>query len=375
MEFVEGEEPCTDVLPFWTSISSASCAKNSTMKKLLLFKQVDEDILSLLEMTFEEGEKEEKKQSKRKREHRCRVPKGVIRYIDPVNLEVKVLLPTMSSWYNLYCNGVVHGTELLPTFAEKFRRRFRLPYNCYQELLDICNCEAAAGGYMTSWRPGNMSAIGTPCSPMSLLLLCALRYIGRGWTMDDLEESTAISQEVIRKFLREFIAFGADKLYCKWVNSPLTMEEVRSVSSEYTSSGFPGCIGSMDATHVEHSRISHNSRQAHLSFKLPFTARSYNIVTDHRRRILGTISGHPARWNDKSLVKFDEIAMDLHEGKGIMSDFEFELYDYEDENQTEKKVKYRGAWILVDNGYLNWGVTIPPMKSINDIIINSLEHL
>jgi len=55
--------------------------------------------------------------------------------------------------------------------------------------------------------------------------------------------------------------------------------------------------------------------------------------------------------------------MDLHEGKGVMSDFEFELYDYEDENQTEKKVKYRGAWILVDNGYLNWGVTIPPMKS------------
>ena len=67
MEFVEGEEPCTDVLPFWTSISSASCAKNSTMKKLLLFKQVDEDILSLLEMTFEEGEKEEKKTIKKEK--------------------------------------------------------------------------------------------------------------------------------------------------------------------------------------------------------------------------------------------------------------------------------------------------------------------
>ena len=26
-------------------------------------------------------------------------------------------------------------------------------------------------------------------------------------------------------------------------------------------------------------------------------------------------------------------------------------------------VKYCGAWLLVDNGYLNWGVTIPPMKN------------
>ena len=25
-------------------------------------------------------------------------------------------------------------------------------------------------------------------------------------------------------------------------------------------------------------------------------------------------------------------------------------------------VKYRGAWLLVDNGYLNWSTTIPPMK-------------
>jgi len=145
------------------------------------------------------------------------------------------------------------------------------------------------------------------------------------------------------------------------------MADVHAVSSEYAEAGFPGCIGSMDATHIEHCRISYNCRQAHLSFKLPFTARTYNIVTNHRRRIIGTTEGHPARWNDKSLVKFDEIAMDLHEGKGIMKDLEFELYDYgENDNNHQvsvKKVKYRGAWMLVDNGYMNWGVTVPPMKS------------
>ena len=30
-------------------------------------------------------------------------------------------------------------------------------------------------------------------SPIELLVLGALRYLGRGWTFDDLEESTAVS--------------------------------------------------------------------------------------------------------------------------------------------------------------------------------------
>ena len=28
-----------------------------------------------------------------------------------------------------------------------------------------------------------------------------------------------------------------------------------------------------------------------------------------------------------------------------------------------KTVHYRGAWVLVDNGYLNWAVTVPPLKN------------
>ena len=40
----------------------------------------------------------------------------------------------------------------------------------------------------------------------------------------------------------------------------------------------------------------------------------------------------------------------------------FELWDRSEIGELIK-VKYRGAWLVVDNGYLNWGVTIPPMKN------------
>jgi hypothetical protein len=39
-------------------------------------------------------------------------------------------------------------------------------------------------------------------SPVELLVLGSLRYLGRGWTFDDCEESTAIEKEVHHFFLR-----------------------------------------------------------------------------------------------------------------------------------------------------------------------------
>jgi hypothetical protein len=39
-----------------------------------------------------------------------------------------------------------------------------------------------------------------PATPLPLLLLCVLRYIGRGWTFDDLSENTGISEEIVRVF-------------------------------------------------------------------------------------------------------------------------------------------------------------------------------
>ena len=53
-----------------------------------------------------------------------------------------------------------------------------------------------------------------------MLVLCVLRYLGRGWTVDDLEESTAISHETIRQFIHVFICFGSDTLYDKYVIAP-----------------------------------------------------------------------------------------------------------------------------------------------------------
>ena len=58
---------------------------------------------------------------------------------------------------------------------------------------------------------------------------------------------------------------------------------------------------------------------------------------------------------------YDELAVGMRVGK-IMSDNVFELLE-QTENGEIIKVIYKGSWLLVDNGYLNWGNTVAPKKS------------
>ena len=58
---------------------------------------------------------------------------------------------------------------------------------------------------------------------------------------------------------------------------------------------------------------------------------------------------------------YDEIVCRLKNGE-ITNDHVFELYEMNIEGDIIT-VKYCGAWLVVENGYLNWSTTISPMKS------------
>ena len=135
-----------------------------------------------------------------------------------------------------------------------------------------------------------------------LFVLTFLRYLGRGWTLDDLQESTVINKETIWAFLLQFIEFGSTVLYNQHVSSLDTSEIVKDCEAEYKHAGFPGCIGSADASHIIIERCSYWLHQLHLGYKSSFTVRTYSITVNHQRHILGSIKGHPACFNDKTLL-------------------------------------------------------------------------
>jgi DDE superfamily endonuclease len=257
----------------------------------------------------------------------------------------------MSNWYRHYIDRPQTDN---PKFQRVFRRRFRLPYDCFLELLDMVK----ADDRFTRWT--SHAAIVRSCAPISLLLLGTLRYLGRGWTFDDLDEATAISQDVHRVFFHRFIDFGSTNLFAQFVTAPATAEDVKANSIEYAVAGFHGAVGSTDATHIVCERLHQSIAQQHMSHKSPHPCRSYNLTCNHRRRILSTTRGFPARWNDKTIVRFDKFVTDIHDGF-LYDDVMFRLYETNGDGVVVERA-YRGAWLLVDNGYLKWSVTVPPTK-------------
>ena len=122
--------------------------------------------------------------------------------------ELEIITPKQSNWYLLYVNNPMVEDE---RFQQKFRRRFRLPYENYVELVNDCRQQEIFERWMGS------DCTGRESSPIELLILGAMRYLGRGWTFDDLEEATAISQDVHRVFFHKFIEFGSTTLYNRYV--------------------------------------------------------------------------------------------------------------------------------------------------------------
>ena len=65
---------------------------------------------------------------------------------------------------------------------------------------------------------------------------------------------------------------------------------------------------------------------------------------------------HPGRWNDKTLVRFDRFVSDLQRGS-FDNKITFQL-----STNRGTPINVKGAYVIVDNGYLDWSSTVPPFK-------------
>ena len=255
-----------------------------------------------------------------------------------------------STWHTIYINSPPDSKRR----KKVFRRRFRLPYEIYLQMVD----EIKSNDLFSRWS--KTDCVGSEPSDIGLLLLGALRYLGRALTFDDLAEYTFISAEVHRQFFIAFLEYGNTILYNRYVVKPATELDVTAFEQVFAIAGFNGCIGSSDATHVGLLQCPSWALINHKGHKLGIPSRNYNATVTHSRQVLGTTCGHPGTWNDKTIVMFDHLIRGVHEGE-LFSDNEFTLLELNDDGE-ETEITYKGAWFIVDNGYLNWSCTVPPMK-------------
>ena len=90
-------------------------------------------------------------------------------------------------------------------------------------------------------------------------------------------------------------------------------------------------------------------------------SRTFNTTVSHTRQILGTTFGHPATWNDKTIILYDEMVRKVNDGQ-LYDKHNFKLMEKKDDGEIVE-VEYKGVWFMVDNGYLAWSCTVPPIKN------------
>ena len=185
--------------------------------------------------------------------------------------------------------------------------------------------------------------------------------------VDDMCDVTYISRYVHLKFFHQVVKLGATVLYPMYVSVPQRVEELRDCEKEHIIRGFPGCIGSStDARHIPLEKVCVSLHQAHLGFETKNTMRTYNFTCNHRRQILHTTSGHPGRWNDKMLIRFDEFMSNLRDG-AFDNKMSFKLRTRQgmssDDGGKDRTLELKGAYVIVENGNLEWSTTVPPLKT------------
>ena len=81
---------------------------------------------------------------------------------------------------------------------------------------------------------------------------------------------------------------------------------------------------------------------------------------NNRRRIPGTPRDYPGSWNDKTVVLFDTYIKAIKRGE-ILQDNIFTIFEKCGCKIVE--VKYQRLWIVVENGYHDWSITVQPFTN------------
>ena len=124
--------------------------------------------------------------------------------------------------------------------------------------------------------------------------------------MSDIGESTALS--VFAKFVLSFSLNFQDV----FITIP-EGESLQKVMDIYSKLGFPVCVGSIDASHLNWV-MRPKSLSNFCTGKESFPSIAYQVVVDHSRKILHISRGMYGPPNDITITRYDKFCQDVKKG-------------------------------------------------------------
>ena len=244
-----------------------------------------------------------------------------------------------SEWGKLLNDPRVYN--LKSKAATRFRRRFRVNIYLFEELK-----------MMIFLRKIFEEPHGNSI-PLEFKILICLRKLGRYEVDDTSAELSYVGESTCHALFEKFVTNFSKAFLTEYVNVP-TGEKLLSIMEVYRRLGLPGCIGSMDCTHIFWNMCPKELR-VECTGKYGKPTLAFQAVVDHSGRCMSLSRAFYGTKNDKTIALNDTFTVDML--SGIFKDIEFPLY-----GADEIIYLCSGAYVLVDNGYHRWACLVPPHK-------------
>jgi len=219
--------------------------------------------------------------------------------------------------------------EINSLLGKRFRIRFRIPASFFLDWL-VPTCKKANLFEDTINLDGRLRQ--TPI-PIEIKLLICLRILARGVTSDDVSEPSGVSRSHCHMIFQKFIHRFPLLFKNSFISLP-NQEQLKGVMNVYAAMGFPGCVGSVDCTHVRWwncPRELQNSCRG----KEGFPTLVFQVVVDHSKRIIFVSNAFFGSLNDRNVCDADGFIFNNNNGilntagteRILYKDLVYDVYD------------------------------------------------
>ena len=244
----------------------------------------------------------------------------------------------MSQQAQMLLNSTHHDPN--STDNRDFRDTYRIPVLVFEEI-----CAFVLPHY--DKLPADCT--GRRGVPFKLKVLMCFFILSTGMTFLAAAKIVGCDKETIRVFFLLFLRVGAKHLAPIYIKLPQTDEEVRRAVDTYSEDNLPGCMGSIDCTHIGWTRARSSVRSWYVGKEgVPTVA--FQVIVDHSTRIMAVSDIYPGTHTDQHISRLD-LELNMIRFAALFANFVFSILVSPGISEF-----ICGVYLIADGGYQHWRV-------------------
>ena len=254
----------------------------------------------------------------------------------------KTIIRGLSPWIHDYLGE-------FPVFSRRFfRAQFRIPRGLFEKV----HRDLVERFKVFQTRRNAAKKVGIQSE---VKVLACLQVLGSGCAIENLDESSQMSRESIRAYLKKFCVALIEMYGDDYLNRRPSPKELQDIQKKYEAKGFPGCIGAVDCCRLQWKNCPHSwKKQYYNPTKGNLATISVEAWCDSDLYFWNWFVGPRGTNNDSIMVSISPLFTDIRSAK-----FDLNLeegYTLEGSNQ-ERKLPY----FLVNANYPKWPIFAKPI--------------